>query len=193
MVVLVWTIFIVIILGLLSIDLGVLIKHQHEISTKEALAWTGVWIGFALLFNVTVYFAYNYNWYDVVSNSGDIKTGKDAVLKFFTGYVIEESLSMDNIFVIAMLFAYFKIPLKYQHRVLFWGIMGALLFRGLMIGIGTALVHQFAWILYIFGGLLVFSALKMLFGKENEFDAEKTSRDVIVAAIIDAGFTVEAS
>jgi len=175
MVVLVWTIFIVIILGLLSIDLGVLNKHQHEISTKEALAWTGVWIGFALLFNVTVYFAYNYNWFDVVSNSGDIKTGKDAVLKFFTGYVIEESLSMDNIFVIAMLFAYFKIPLKYQHRVLFWGIMGALLFRGLMIGIGTALVHQFAWILYIFGGLLVFSALKMLFGKENEFDAEKST------------------
>lgn len=169
----VWGIFILIILGLLVLDLGVLNKNQHEVKTKEALTWTAVWVSLALLFNVVVYYAYQYNIMDVVTNSPDIKNGKDAVLKFFTGYLIEESLSMDNVFVIAMLFSYFNIPAKYQHRVLFWGIMGALVFRGLMIVLGTALVHQFAWIMYIFGGLLVFSALKMLFGGDSEFDADK--------------------
>jgi len=168
-----WTLFIVIILALLTLDLGVLNKGNKEINTKQALLWTALWVGLALLFNVVVYFAFQNNWFELASSSHDIKTGKDAVLKFFTGYVIEESLSMDNIFVIAMLFAYFKIPLKYQHGVLFWGIIGALVFRGLMIGLGTTLVNRFEWIMYLFGALLVFSAFKMLFGSDNDFDADK--------------------
>jgi len=173
MLILAWLLFIGIILALLSLDLGVFNKGNHEINTKQALMWTTLWVSLALLFNVLVYFAFQYDWLGLATSSHDIKTGKDAVLKFFTGYIIEESLSMDNIFVIAMLFAYFKIPLKYQHRVLFWGIMGALVFRGLMIGLGTSLVHRFEWIMYVFGALLVFSAIKMLFGGEDEFDADK--------------------
>lgn len=168
-----WAIFIAVILFLLMLDLGVFNKDSHEVSTKEALSWTAVWVGLALLFNIVVYFAFENNWFDLAVSSHDVKSGKDAVLKFFTGYLIEESLSMDNIFVIAMLFSYFKIPLKYQHRVLFWGIMGALVFRGLMIVLGTSLVNKFEWILYVFGALLIVSAVKMLFGGDDEFDADK--------------------
>ena len=167
-----WVGFFLLVFFLLGLDLGVLNKNEHEISAKEALGWTALWIGIALLFNILVYFIYEQNWFDIAANSPDIKTGKDAVIKFFTGYIIEKSLSIDNIFVIAMLFAYFKVPLKYQHRVLFWGILGALIFRGLLIVLGTALVHQFAWIMYVFGALLIFSAIKMLFGSDSEFDAD---------------------
>jgi len=170
--ILAWGAFLLIIFILLAFDLGVLNKTEHEVSSKEALKMTALWVSLALLFNIVVYFAYQNNWFDLLVHSPDIKTGKEAVLKFFTGYLIEESLSMDNIFVIAMLFSYFKIPLKYQHRVLFWGILGALVFRGIMIVAGTALVNRFAWIMYVFGALLIFSALKMLFGKEKEFDYE---------------------
>ena len=172
--ILAWGLFLLIIFMLLALDLGVLNKTEHEVSSKEALKMTALWVSLALLFNVVVYFAYQNNWFDLLVHSPDIKTGKEAVLKFFTGYLIEESLSMDNIFVIAMLFSYFKIPLKYQHRVLFWGILGALVFRGVMIVAGTALVNRFAWIMYVFGALLIFSALKMLFGEEKEFDYEKS-------------------
>ena len=173
MLVLAWILFVLVILVLLSLDLGVFNKGHKVINTKQALLWTALWVGIALLFNVVVYFAFQNDWLGLATNSHDIKSGKDAVLKFFTGYIIEESLSMDNIFVIAMLFAYFKIPLKYQHGVLFWGIMGALVFRGLMIGLGTSLVNKFEWILYVFGALLIVSAIKMLFGGDEEFDADK--------------------
>jgi tellurite resistance protein TerC len=169
-----WGIFVVIVCCLLAFDLGVLNKNEHVISTKEAIATTILWIVLALVFNVVVYFAYAHNWFDLLSHSPDIKTGKEAALKFFTGYLIEKALSLDNIFVIAMLFSYFKIPGLYQHRVLFWGILGALFFRAVMILLGSALVLKFSWIMYVFGALLVFSALKMLFGKEEEFDAEKS-------------------
>ena len=168
-----WAIFIVVILSLLMLDLGVFNKGDHEINTKEALSWTALWVGLALLFNILVYFAFQNDWLSLATSSHDIKTGKDAALKFYTGYLIEESLSMDNIFVMAMLFAYFKIPLKYQHRVLFWGILGALVFRGLMIGVGTSLVNKFEWVLYIFGILLIVSAFKMMFGSDDEFNADK--------------------
>jgi tellurite resistance protein TerC len=170
-----WLIFAAFIVILLIIDLKVVNKEQHEVSTKEALLWTLIWIGLAFVFNIVVYFAFEYNWFNILANSSDIKSGKDAVLKFFTGYLIEKSLSLDNIFVIAMLFAYFNIPLKYQHSILFWGILGALVFRAIMILLGTALIHQFSWIMYVFGGLLVISALKMLFGGESEFDADKSN------------------
>lgn len=167
-----WGGFLLLVVFLLVLDLGVFNKNEHEISAKEALGWTAFWIALALCFNVFIYYVYENNWLEVAINSPDIKSGKDAVIKFFTGYVIEKSLSVDNIFVIAMLFSYFKVPLKYQHRVLFWGILGALIFRGLLIVLGTALVHQFAWIMYVFGALLIFSAVKMLFGGESEFDAD---------------------
>ena len=173
MLLLAWALFILLILSLLLLDLFVLSKGDHEVKAKEALYWTAFWIALALLFNVMVYFAFENNWFGLAISSNDIKTGKDAVLKFFTGYIIEKSLSMDNIFVIAMLFSYFKIPLKYQHGVLFWGIMGALILRAIMILLGTSLVHKFEWIMYIFGAFLVISALKMLFGKDDEFNADK--------------------
>lgn len=174
MTVLAWVLFIVVIVVLLLLDLFVLNKGSHEVKTKEALYWTGFWIGLAMLFNVLVYFVFENNWFELAANSNDIKSGKDAVLKFFTGYIIEKSLSMDNIFVIAMLFSYFKIPLKFQHGVLFWGILGALILRGIMILLGTSLVHKFEWILYVFGAFLVVSAIKMLFGGDDEFDADKS-------------------
>lgn len=169
-----WGLFIVLVCLLLAFDLGVLNKNEHEISTKEAIFTTFLWIALALVFNVVVYFAYEHNWFDLLAHSPDVHSGKEAALKFFTGYLIEKALSLDNIFVIAMLFTFFKIPGLYQHRVLFWGILGALVFRAIMILLGSALVLKFSWIMYVFGGLLVFSALKMLFGKEEEFDAEKS-------------------
>ncbi|MCL2327320.1 MAG: TerC family protein [Bacteroidetes bacterium] len=169
-----WAIFVVIVCLLLALDLGVLNKKEHVMSTKEALLTTSFWVFIALLFNVLVYFVYEHNWFELASHSQHFDNpGKTAALEFFTGYIIEKSLSLDNIFVIAMLFSYFKIPQQYQHRVLFWGILGALVFRGVMIVIGAALVQKFDWIMYVFGALLIFSALKMIFGKENEFDADK--------------------
>ena len=133
----------------------------------EALKLTGLWIFCALLFNVAVGFAYEYDAFNLLSETPDhtITDGWDAALKYLTGYLIEKALSLDNIFVMAMLFTYFKIPGKYQHEVLFWGIIGALIFRGIMIVLGAALVNRFAWIMYVFGALLVVSAFKMLFGK----------------------------
>lgn len=169
-----WAIFVVIVCLLLTLDLGFFNRNEHIISTKEALKTTCFWIFIALSFNVLVYFVYENNWFELASHSNHlVNPGKNAALEFFTGYIIELSLSFDNVFVIAMLFAYFKIPQQYQHRVLFWGILGALVSRGAMIIIGAALVQKFDWIMYIFGALLIFSALKMIFGKENEFDADK--------------------
>ena len=169
-----WAIFVLIVCLLLTLDLGVFNRKEHIISTKEALKTTCFWIFIALSFNVLVYFIYENNWFELASHSNHVvNAGKNAALEFFTGYIIELSLSFDNVFVIAMLFAYFKIPQQYQHRVLFWGILGALISRGAMIITGAALVQKFDWIMYIFGALLIFSALKMIFGKENEFDADK--------------------
>jgi len=169
-----WAIFVVIVCLLLALDLGVLNKKEHIMSTKEALLMTSFWVFIALTFNVLVYFIYQNDWFELASHSKHlVNPGKNAALEFFTGYIIELSLSFDNVFVIAMLFAYFKIPQKYQHRVLFWGILGALVFRGAMIVVGTALINKFSWIMYIFGALLIFSALKMIFGKSDEFDADR--------------------
>jgi tellurite resistance protein TerC len=168
-----WIIFVVIVCALLALDLGVFNRKEHIITTKEALKTTCFWIAIALVFNVLVYFVYNNDWFELASTSPHFVNPKTTALEFFTGYIIELSLSFDNVFVIAMLFAYFKIPQQYQHRVLFWGILGALISRGAMIIVGAALVQKFDWIMYIFGALLIFSALKMIFGKENEFDADK--------------------
>lgn len=175
-----WGIFLVIVCLLLTLDLGVFNRKEHIITAKEAVKTTCFWIFIALLFNVVVYFAYANNWLDLVTSAeqllkpGEVVPdwGAKAAMEFLTGYVMELSLSFDNVFVIAMLFSYFKIPQQYQHRVLFWGILGALIARGAMIIVGAALVQKFDWIMFVFGGLLIISAAKMIFGKENEFDAD---------------------
>jgi len=152
-----WIGFIIIILILLIIDLGVFNRKSHVISYKEALIWTAIWIILALIFNLFVYLFY----------------GKEKAIEFFTGYLIEKSLSVDNIFVFVLLFTYFNVNKKYHHRVLFWGILGAIIFRGILIIIGTALIYKFHWIIYIFGGFLVISGIKMGFQKDNKLEPEK--------------------
>jgi tellurite resistance protein TerC len=162
-----WTGFILFVLLLLALDLGVFHRQAHVVKTKEALAWSAVWVAVAMLFNVFVYFAYEYHWLGLSSELTDLDGASAAVL-FFTGYVVEKMLSVDNVFVIAMIFAYFAVPAQYQHRVLFWGIIGALVMRAAMILIGAALISRFHWILYIFGVFLIFTAAKMLLVKQEE-------------------------
>jgi len=179
--VVVWIAFLVFIFLLLALDLGVFHRKAHVVSVREALTWTCVWVTLALAFSGFVYLAYENQWLglgmtpDPVDRSaafpnGRINDGWSAFLKFITGYVVEESLSVDNVFVIAMLFQYFAVPREYQHRVLFWGIIGAVAMRGLMIAIGAQLVAQFSWILYIFGGILILTAIKMAFFTSEEVD-----------------------
>ncbi len=173
MTILPWFLFILLILSLLFLDLGVFHKQDKVISAKEAILWTIFWVILALLFNVFIYYAYSHNWLGIGLSENALKSGKDAALKFFTGYIIEKSLSLDNIFVIAMIFSYFKVEGKYQHRVLFWGILGALIMRGAMILAGTALIQTFDWMIYVFGGFLILTAGKMLFSGDEEIDPEK--------------------
>ncbi|HEY8347592.1 MAG TPA: TerC family protein [Symbiobacteriaceae bacterium] len=155
---LLWIIFAVIVIGVMALDLGIFDRHAHVVSTKEAAMWTGVWVSLALLFNLGIYFF----------------MGQNAALEFLTGYLIEYSLSVDNIFVFIMLFSYFAVEPQYRHRVLFWGIIGALVFRGLLIGVGSALISRFHWILYLFGAFLLFTAAKMALQKQDdEPDPEK--------------------
>ena len=168
----IWVGFIVLILLLLALDLGVLNRRDHVISTREALVWTSLWISLALAFNVCVYFMYQHNWLGIGVTMGLAASGYDAAIAFFTGYLIEKSLSLDNIFVIALIFNYFKVPLKYQHRVLFWGILGALIMRGAMIGAGTALIQRFGWAIYLFGGFLIITAGRMIFTDDDAPDLE---------------------
>ena len=162
----IWIGFITLVLFLLALDLGVFHRKAHVVSIREALLWTGFWVVLGLLFGIFVYFGYENHWLGLGSKidavGGQINDGRGALLKYLTGYVIEKSLSVDNIFVIAMLFGYFAVPRIYQHRVLFWGILGALVMRGVMIVIGTALIARFEWILYIFGAFLILTAIKML-------------------------------
>lgn len=163
-----WIGFLILVFILLALDLGVFHKKDEAMSTKSALLWTGFWIALSLLFNVFIYFAYEYHWLGIGLHMGHNVGGHDAAIKYLTGYVIEKSLSLDNIFVIAMIFAYFRVPDIYQHRVLFWGILGALLMRGLMIAAGAALIQRFDWMIYVFGGVLILTAIKMLFSKDDE-------------------------
>jgi len=146
-----WIIFSIIIFTVLTIDLGILNRKAHKISLKEALAWSGVWISIALIFNIFVYFQF----------------GKVKALEFLTGYVIEYSLSIDNIFVFILVFSYFSVKPQYQHKVLFWGILGALIMRAIFIFAGVALINRFHWIVIIFGGFLLISGIKMLMQKED--------------------------
>jgi tellurite resistance protein TerC len=138
-------------------------KTPHIISSKEAGKWTGIWIGLSFLFSGVIYWLYNNEY---ISNPDNLKPTA-AAIKFITGYLIELSLSVDNIFVIAIIFTAFKIPKKYQHRVLFWGILGAILFRGLMIYFGVLLINKFIWATYVFGAFLLYTAVKMFFSKDE--------------------------
>ena len=147
-----WIGFNVFILALLAIDLGVFHRRAHEVTIKEAAVWTVVWISLAMLFNAGLFYF----------------EGHQPGMMFLAGYLIEKSLSVDNIFVFVMLFGYFNVPLIYQHRVLFWGILGALLMRGTLIGLGAYLIGQFHWILYLFGAFLIFTGIRMAVQKEGE-------------------------
>jgi tellurite resistance protein TerC len=152
-----WVGFIAFVLAMLALDLGVFNRRPHVVHPKEALTWTSVWVGLALLFAAGL--AY-------------FETPQTA-LTFLTGYLIEESLSIDNIFVIVLIFQYFAVPAQYQHRVLFWGILGALVMRGLFIGLGAALLARFEWIIYIFGALLVITGIRMAMKQDEEFNGEQ--------------------
>jgi tellurite resistance protein TerC len=163
-----WIILLVIVIGLLALDLGVFNRKAHVISVKEALGWSIVWVAISLLFNVGVYFAYDHRWFGL----GESMDGSKAALQFLTGYLVEKSLSVDNIFVIALIFSYFRISALYQHRILFWGILGALIARGVLIGVGVALLNQFEWMTYLFGILLVYTAIKMLMTQHDTVDPE---------------------
>ena len=167
----VWILFLLAILLFLALDLGVFNKTPHIISSKEAGKWTAVWVALSFMFSGVIYWLYTT---DYIANPDQLKPAT-AAIKFITGYLIELSLSVDNIFVIAIIFSAFKIPKKYQHRVLFWGILGAIVFRGIMIYFGVLLINKFAWTTYIFGAFLIYTAMKMLFDNEDEkFEPKKS-------------------
>jgi tellurite resistance protein TerC len=172
-----WIGFIILVLLILALDLGLLNRNAHVVSVKEAVTFTGALFVLALAFNAFVYFAYDRHWLGLGTHvdrtDGLANTGRLAAVKFFTGYIIEMSLSMDNVFVIALIFSHLKVPPRYQHRVLFWGILGALGMRGMMIGLGAALVSRYHWILYLFGIFLIYTAAKMLLAKETEAEPEE--------------------
>ncbi|MEW6014120.1 MAG: TerC family protein [Candidatus Zixiibacteriota bacterium] len=152
-----WTAFNLLVLVMLALDLGIFHRKDHRISIKEGIIWSVIWIIVALIFNVWIYF-----W-----------KGSEVAVQFLTGYIIERSLSIDNIFVFIVIFAYFKVPEKYQYKVLFWGILGALILRGLFIAVGTLLIAKFHWIIYIFGAFLVITGIKMGVGEDKEIEPEK--------------------
>jgi tellurite resistance protein TerC len=167
----VWIIFLAAILLFLALDLGVFNKTPHIISTREAGKWTGIFVTISFLFSGVIYWLYGNNY---IANP-DALQPIEASIKFITGYLIELSLSVDNIFVIAIIFSSFRIPQKYQHRVLFWGIIGAIVFRGLMIYFGVLLINKFSWTTYIFGVFLIFTAAKMLFSEDDDkFEPKKS-------------------
>jgi tellurite resistance protein TerC len=152
-----WLGFNVFVLAMLALDLGVFHRKAHVVAFKESIAWSVVWVALALLFNGAI-------WYFA---------GAQKALEFFTGYVIEKSLSVDNVFVFAMLFSYFAVPPLYQHKVLFWGILGALAMRAVMIALGAALIAEFSWIIYVFGAFLVLTGIKMAVKREEAIHPER--------------------
>lgn len=170
---LVWIGFGILVVFILALDLGVLNRTSHIPTFKEALSWTAMYVTFALAFSGFVYFGYENAWLGLGDTIGRPADGKTAFLEYLTGYVVEQSLSIDNIFVIAVIFSYFKIPTEYQHRVLFWGILGAVVFRALMIFVGVVLIERFSWMSYVFGAILIYSAYKMYTSTDEEVDPDK--------------------
>jgi tellurite resistance protein TerC len=154
---LLWIVFNVFVFGMLTLDLGVFHRKAHAVSLKEAGVWSCIWVGLALVFNFGIY----YLW------------GQEKALEFLTGYVIEKSLSVDNLFVFLMIFQYFNTPSEYQHRILFWGIVGALILRAIFIATGSALLSNFHWMIYVFGGFLVVTGIKMFMQGDEKIEPEK--------------------
>ena len=152
-----WIVFNIFVLGMLALDLGVFHRKAHTVSMKEAGIWSCVWISLALVFNLGVYYVW----------------GQDKAMEFLTGYVIEKSLSVDNLFVFLMIFQYFHTPAEYQHRILFWGIVGALILRAIFIATGAALLSNFHWMIYVFGGFLVVTGIKMLLQGDEKIEPEQ--------------------
>lgn len=152
-----WILFNLFVLGMLALDLGVFHRDAHEVSLREAGVWSAVWVSLALVFNAGIY----------------VFWGSGPALEFLAGYLIEKSLSMDNVFVFAMIFAYFAVPKAYQHRVLFWGVLGALVMRAILIGVGSYLVAQFQWILILFGAFLIYTGIRMARQKAHGVDPER--------------------
>jgi tellurite resistance protein TerC len=152
-----WWVFGTVMLVMAVLDLGVFNRKAHVVSMKEALGWSAVWILLALLFNLGIYF-----W-----------QGQEKALWFLTGYLVEESLSVDNLFVFLLIFSYFRVPAHYQHKVLFWGIIGAMLLRAVFIGVGVSLIHRFHWVIYLFGAFLIYTGIKLAGEKEKEIQPEK--------------------
>jgi tellurite resistance protein TerC len=167
----IWTSFVVLVTVLVVLDLCVLNRKSHVISIREALGWTAFWIALALVFNAVVYLLYSGQLLPGMIATEHM-SGGEAALQFFTGYIVEKSLSLDNIFVIAMIIANFHVPPQHQHRLLFWGILAAALLRGIMIIGGTMLLEQFHGLMYIFGGVLIYSAIKMLVSRHDNLETE---------------------
>lgn len=156
------------VLAMLALDLGVFHRKAHEVPLKEALVWSVVWITLALVFNVGVYY-----WF-----------GTEPALQFLTGYLIEKALSVDNLFVFLVIFGYFGVPKAYQHRVLFWGILGALVMRAIFIGLGAALLQSFHWIIYVFGAILVLTGIKLLVQRNEEMHPERNPMYRLAAKVL---------
>ena len=152
-----WIVFNAFVLAMLALDLGVFHRKAHVVNIKEALGWSGIWIGLALFFNLGIYF-----WW-----------GRDTALEFLAAYLIEKSLSVDNIFIFVLIFSYFQVPSLYQHKVLFWGILGALIMRALFIAAGVTLIQKFHWIIYVFGALLIITGIRMALHKNKEIHPER--------------------
>jgi len=155
--VILWGGFSIFVLGMLALDLGVFHRKSHEISVREALTWTAVWIVLAMMFNLFVYYYF----------------GNEKAFEFFTAYLVEKSLSIDNIFVIMMIFSFFSVPSRYQHKVLFWGILGALVMRLIFIFAGIELIHRFHWLIYVFGGFLVITGIRMVTSGDKPMKLEQ--------------------
>ncbi len=176
--------FVALVLALLALDLGVFHRKAHVVSVKEALGWSAFWIALGLLFTLFIWAGYEHHWLGLGLGRDPMATnprtveglgvvyndGTSAAVKYVTGYLVEKSLAVDNIFVISLIFTFFRVPSLYQHRVLYWGILGALLMRGAMIAAGTTLIREFGWVLYVFGAFLVVMGLKMLLSDEAPAD-----------------------
>src|SRR5512145_1006247 len=162
-----WIGFNLFVLAMLALDVGVFHRKSHAVSGREALIWSVVWISLSLVFNAVIYFF----WDRMMPAS--TYTNREAALAFFTGYLIEKSLSVDNIFVFILIFSFFAVPSAYQHRVLFWGILGALIMRGTLIAVGAALLHEFHWIIYIFGAFLIFTGIRMAWQHDENVEPDK--------------------
>ncbi|MDH3216284.1 MAG: TerC family protein [Candidatus Krumholzibacteria bacterium] len=169
----IWAGFLAMITAFLALDLGVFHRRAHVVGIREAFLWTTVWVILAMGFTVAVYFMYGHHWLGLGLEVGHELSGRQAAEQFLTGYIIEKSLSLDNIFVIALIFSYFGIPAAFQHRVLFWGILGAVAMRGAMIVAGAALLRRFDWVAYILGLFLLATAVKMLIVRHDNLEPEK--------------------